>query len=122
MSRIFVGKDMDYYVMDCDMQVKDKARESIKSDGYDFISIYIQEYDEMMHKTGPGSPVSLQALRNRIKIFDGIACAIDKYWGSYRSLITFSPDHGVHSADDGTGTCGSDLPEDLNILHFFGVK
>jgi predicted AlkP superfamily pyrophosphatase or phosphodiesterase len=96
MSKIFAGKDMDYYIMGYDMQVKDKTLELIKSDEYDFISIYTQEYDDMMHKTGPGSTVSLQASRNQIKIFDVIACAVDKYWRSYRSLITFSPDHGVH--------------------------
>jgi len=122
MSKIFAEKDMDYYIMDYDKQVKEKALELIKANEYDFISIYTQEYDDVMHKTGPESSESLQALRNQIEIFDELAGAIETYWEKHRSLITFSPDHGVHLVNDGTGTHGTDMPEDLNILHFFGVK
>jgi hypothetical protein len=30
-------------------------------------------------------------------------------------------DHGIHTNDEGHGTHGSDLPEDLNVMHFYGL-
>jgi len=122
MSMIYAGKTMDYFIMEDDSQVKEKAMELIRKDEYDFISVYTQEYDDAMHKTGPESPESLQALRNQIGIFNDLANAVDMHWRRHRSLVTFSTDHGVHLNEDGTGGHGTDMPEDLNICHFIGVK
>jgi predicted AlkP superfamily pyrophosphatase or phosphodiesterase len=122
MSRIFAGKDMDYHIMEYDMQVKERSLKLIKEDKHDLICAYTQEYDDVMHKTGPESDMSMHALKNQIKIFDELACAVGEHWKKHRSLVTFSPDHGIHDVSDGTGAHGSDMPEDLDILHFFGTK
>ena len=53
-----------------------------------------------------------------VKLYD----AVKTYWKDYTSLITFSPDHGAHRIGKiFLGTHGSEIPSDMNIVHFFSV-
>lgn len=122
MSKIYTGKALDYFFMPYDEEVAQKAVELIEKDEYDFISVYTQEYDDAMHLTGTESEASLEAMNNQINIFEKLADAIDKNYQKHNTLLCFCTDHGVHTKETGGGTHGEDIPEDLNIMHFFGIK
>jgi len=122
MSKIYAGKALDYFILSYDEEVAEKAVELIEKDEYDFISVYTQEYDDAMHLTGTESEPSLEAMNNQINIFEMLAGAIDKNDEKHNTLFCFCTDHGVHSNENGGGTHGADIPEDMNILHFFGIK
>lgn len=121
MAKIYLNRAIDYYFLPYDQEVCDKALELIEQDAYDFISVYTQEYDDVMHRTGVESPESMAALQNQIAIFDRLARQVERCWRGHNSLLTFSPDHGVHQQEDVHGNHGQDIPEDLNILHYLGV-
>jgi len=122
MSKIFLEKDMDYFIMDCDEAVCEKAVELIEKDTYDFLSVYTQDYDSLMHLTGTESEIALNAMRSQIDIFLKIAEAVDASYKKHNTLLGFCTDHGVHNNENGAGKHGEDIPEDRNITHFFGVK
>ena len=35
------------------------------------------------------------------------------------TLVGFATDHGVHTAENGRGSHGKDIPEDIEITHFY---
>lgn len=122
MAKIFAGKALDYYIETYDDEVAQKAAELIKMDEHDFISVYTQSYDDAMHLTGTESEVALGAMKSQVNTFETIAGAIDEYYTKHQTLLCFCTDHGVHTNENGGGTHGDDSPEDLNIMHFFGIK
>lgn len=121
MAKIYLGREIDYYFLPYDQEVCEKALELMEQDRYDFISVYTQEYDDVMHRTGVESTESMRALKNQVDIFDKLARQVEKCWAGHNTLLTFSPDHGVHQQEDVHGNHGLDIPEDLNILHHLGV-
>jgi predicted AlkP superfamily pyrophosphatase or phosphodiesterase len=122
MSKIYAGKALDYYFETYDEEVAQRAVELIEKDTYDFISVYTQGYDDAMHLTGTESEVALEAMRSQIKIFERIALAVEANYRAHDTLLCFCTDHGVHTKETGGGTHGADIPEDMNIMHFFGIK
>lgn len=121
MAIIYQNRNIDYYIMPYDEEVNLKAEILIKENNYDVIIVYNQEYDDMMHRTWPESQDSLQALRHHIDTFDRLCTACKKSWADQDSLVCWATDHGIHTNDQGHGTHGSDLEDDLNVMHFFGV-
>lgn len=119
MANIFSGRDIDYYILKYDDEVNAKANDLIIKNNYDVIVVYNQEYDDLMHKTGPESDESLNAMRKHIKTFSNFVDLVKNNWTEYNSLICCATDHGIHVDEKGKGTHGYDLEEDLNILHFF---
>lgn len=119
MATIFSGKMIDYYILKYDDEVNEKAKELIIENKYDVIVVYNQEYDDVMHRTGPESKESLKAMRNHINTFSNFVDLVKENWKDYNSFICCATDHGIHSDEDGKGTHGYDLEEDLNIVHFF---
>ena len=73
-----------------------------------------------MHKNGTEAPVSLDALKQNVAAFDMFANAVKENWTSHDTLIGFAMDHGCHDIDGSCGSHGLDMPEDLNIMHFYG--
>ena len=47
MAKIFLGRDIDYYLLPDDAAVTEKGLELVKEDRYDLIVVYNQEYDDM---------------------------------------------------------------------------
>jgi predicted AlkP superfamily pyrophosphatase or phosphodiesterase len=120
---IFRNRELDYYSEEYDAQVTDRALELLDSGKHDFILAYHQEYDDTLHKTTPRSPEALQAMKNHIQSFDRIARAFNDSWKSYNRVILFASDHGAHiDRDTGKGTHGEDIPEDMHIQHFLGIR
>jgi predicted AlkP superfamily pyrophosphatase or phosphodiesterase len=122
MSKIYAGKELDYYIETYDEEVCEKAKELIEKDEYDFISVYTQSYDDLMHMTGTESEYALDAMKSQINIFEKLAIAVDKSAKAHNTFLGFATDHGVHTNENGGGTHGADIPEDLNIMHFYGIK
>lgn len=118
---IFKGRDMDYYEVTNATEIEEKALELIASDKYDVISIHTFDYDDAAHAFGPESKQGLNAVAHEAEVFQHIAEGLKQYEGKYRILLTYSPDHGQHEVLGGTGTHGSKMPEDMNIVHFFGT-
>ncbi len=122
MSNIYLERDMDYYICGNNAEVNEKALDLIREDRHDLLVVYNGNYDSASHKTYPESELALNALKDNINTFAGFAEAVDKYWKRHNVLLGFATDHGTHKSEEGNGAHGSDLPEDLNIMHFYGVK
>lgn len=126
MANIFLERDIDYYIYPkgMDEQVEEKAHELIEEDKHDFICVYTYEYDKIDHLYGPEAPESLVALKKEIDIFDRLAENVKSNWRDHNTLISFSPDHGVHYQPENLempGGHGTDSPLDMNIIHYMGV-
>ena len=121
MSMIFLEREMDYYIVDTETQANEKALELIEEDQYDLIVVYNGNYDSTMHKFGPESSEALAALQHNVAAFDTLAAAVKKHWTQHRTLIGFAPDHGCHEIDGNCGSHGLDMPEDMQIIHFYGI-
>ncbi|MFN8547695.1 MAG: alkaline phosphatase family protein [Candidatus Eisenbacteria bacterium] len=122
MDLIFRNRPIDYFTEIYDQEAVERAHQLISDDRHDLIVVYQQEYDDQMHATVPRSPEALRAMRNHIRNFDRLASAAHKRWASVTHAVAFVSDHGTHiDPDTGHGTHGSDLPDDLEVSHFWGV-
>ena len=121
LSHIFLEREMDYFIYPTVDECTEKALELIKEDRHDFILLYNADYDSTMHRYAPESRESLEILKKNIQVFDTIANTIKTHWSDHETLLGFAPDHGCHEIDGGLGSHGLDMPEDLNILHFYTV-
>ena len=121
-SKIFLERDMDYYIYDSVAQVNEKAFELIEEDQYDLIVIYNGNYDGTMHKCGTESPQALDALRQNVSFYSELVGKIHTSWPTHRVLYGFCPDHGCHEIDAECGSHGLDMAEDMNVIHFYGIK
>ena len=111
-----------YYSEEYDEQVNDRAIQLIKNKGLDFILVYNQEYDDSLHSTGIESPQSITAMKNHVQSFIKLFETCEVNWSGYNRAYLFAPDHGAHDdPDTGTGTHGEDIPEDMEIIHFWGI-
>ena len=119
MSKIYLEREMDYYIYDTVEEVNVKATELIIANECDFIVVYNGCYDTIMHKFGPESAEALAELRSNSKAYAVFNSLIQKHWSKHNSLIGFAMDHGCHEIDGGCGSHGLDMPEDLNIVHFY---
>ena len=119
MSKIYLEREMDYYILDSVEKVNAKAAELIIADQYDFIAVYNGNYDTVMHKFGPESPEALGELRANSQAY-GVFCElIQTHWKKHNALLGFAMDHGCHEIDGNCGSHGLDMDEDMNIVHLY---
>ena len=118
-ANIFLNRDMDYFLYDRTEQVNAKAAEIIMQNEYDFVVVYNGNYDSRMHKFGPEGLEALAELRTNAQAFATFSVLIERYWTKHNSLVAFAMDHGCHEIDGDAGSHGLDMPEDLNIVHFY---
>ena len=121
-SKIFLDRNMDYFIYPTERQVNSKAIKLIKKDKYDLIVIYNGNYDYNMHHYGPEGRESLRALDKNIAFYSKLTGIIRAHYGSHRVFYGFCPDHGCHEIDGDAGSHGLDCEEDMNIIHFYGIK
>lgn len=119
LSKIYLEREMDYFLFDNMDTANAKAAELILRDEHDFILVYNGNYDSSMHKTGPESIESLGELRANVRTFAMFSDMIAEHWKSHNTLVGFAMDHGCHQIDEGSGSHGLDMPEDLNITHLY---
>ena len=121
MAMIFQNRDVDYYILPYDDTVTEKALELIPQDQYDVIVVYNQEYDDMIHRTAPESEKAMAALNHHIRDFDRLTASVKEHWSGHDTLVCWASDHGNHLDWRGHGTHGEYRPEDINVMHFYGV-
>ena len=124
MSKIYLERDMDYFIYDTIDEVNAKAAEIILEDKYDVVCVYNGNYDSRMHKYGPESIEALAELRSNAHEFAALCHLVKKHWQGHDTLVGFAMDHGCHELDNKEpgGKCGShglDMEEDLNIVHLY---
>lgn len=123
---IFTGRDMDYFEAPDGEAARDITLRLIAEDRYDLISVHSFEYDSAAHRHGPESPEALEAAAFEAACFARIADALEQQRMRHTILLGYAPDHGQHAVTDDKGNVhgehGSMLPEDMNVMHFYGVK
>lgn len=119
LSKIYLERDMDYFIYDTLEEVNAKAAQLIQEDTYDFIVVYNANYDAVMHKFGTESVEALSELRANSQVFAQFSVLIERFWQKHNSLVGFAMDHGCHDIDGGCGSHGLDMEEDLNIVHLY---
>jgi len=119
MSKIYLNRDMDYFIFDTIEEVNAKAAELILADQHDFIAVYNGNYDSKMHKHGPESIEALSELRANVRTFGMFSALIEEHWKHHNTLVGFAMDHGCHEIDGECGSHGLDMPEDINIVHCY---
>ena len=126
-SKIFLERDMDYFIMpagaDADELAVRKGLELIAEDKYDFLVIYNGMYDSVMHATYPEADEAMEWLYHHTEAFTRIHSAAKAAAATHGHtvLIGYATDHGVHTNENGRGSHGLDIPEDINITHFYDI-
>lgn len=128
LSNIFLERDMDYYFFQNIEQVNACAARLITEDKHDFIVCYNGNYDGRCHRHGPEAVETLGELRMNSHTFGILNELIKTCWSGHRTLMGFAMDHGSHATDyiakNGKhylGHHGKDIPEDLNICHYYAA-
>lgn len=121
MSKIFLEREMDYFFYPSVDECNEKAFELIEKDEYDLIALYNGNYDGKMHKFSPEGTEAIDALKANVKAFEAIGESIRTHWKNRDAALFFAPDHGCHEIDGGLGSHGLEMPEDMNIMHFYGM-
>jgi hypothetical protein len=120
---IFRERKIDYHSETYDPEVTERVEALLEADRHDFLLAYHQEYDDSMHATEPFSEQAVRAAGNHAAAFLRIAKAFDERWSRHDRMIIFAPDHGAHrNPADGRGTHGEDIPEDMELRHFYGFR
>ncbi len=123
MDLIFRERNIDYCIEETDQAVIDRTITLIEADKHDLIVSYNLEYDQLLHRTGPESPDCLKAMRKHINSFEELSEACKSKWKDCSWGIVFAPDHGGHDTPEtGGGDHGLDVPEDMELIHFWGVN
>jgi len=128
-SHIFLERELDYYCMENIEQVNAVAARLIAEDQHDLIVCYNGNYDGRCHSHGPEAVETLTELHMNSHAFGVLNELIKSCWKDHRTLMGFAMDHGSHAVDyiskkNGKhylGTHGKDLPEDLNICHYYAA-
>ena len=118
-SKIFLEREMDYFIYETHEECNEKAMELIIEDNYSLIVLYNGNYDSTMHRYAPESVKSIAALKENVATFAKIYDSIRENWKSHKTMLGFCPDHGCHEIDGELGSHGLEMEEDMNIIHMF---
>jgi hypothetical protein len=122
-DRLFRERDVDYYSLPDDSEIIEQSLELIKAKNHDFLLVYTRAYDRTMHRTNTRAPEALDAFRSQIESFETLVDAFDDAYADRDRVVMFTPDHGAHdNPETGRGTHGDDIPDDMHVHHFFGIR
>jgi len=122
MSKIFLGRPIEYHPMDSDEEAVQEGLKALDSGRFDVIEVYNMDYDDSIHETEPESKRSYDAMVRHCNDFARLAKHASEVWKDQDVLFVFAPDHGIHKTIFGNGDHYCDVPEDMNMLHFYGFK
>ena len=120
-SKIFLERDLDYFIYRTKEECNRKALELIDEDRYDLLVLYNGDYDWAMHRFSPEGKRSLRALVENVETYMELKKAIEERWKGHRTALAFAPDHGCHRAYGILGSHGKEIPMDMNIRHFWSI-
>lgn len=119
---IFRERAIDYHAMTYDPLVTACALDLMRAGEHDVLVAYHQEYDDLLHRTGPFSPLAARAAERHVESWEVLVEAAAACWRA-EYLLAFCPDHGGHAVPEtGRGDHGEDRPEDMRLAHFFVVR
>lgn len=118
-SEIFKEREMDYIFCSTPDECNENALKIISENEHDIVVVYNGNYDAMMHRTGTESVEAINELRKNISDFEMLVCAARKAWKGKNCMAAFLPDHGCHDIDGNLGSHGLEMPEDMDIVHFY---
>ena len=121
LGKIFLERDMDYFLYPTLAEINAKAAAVILEDRYDLVVVYHGNYDSVMHKFGPESMEALGELRANAEAFATFSALIASHWGNHNTLVGFAMDHGCHEIDGNCGSHGLSMDEDLYIKHRYQI-
>lgn len=121
-SKIFLERNMDYYIYGHKTRVNRKAEQLIKDRKYDVLVIYNPDYDSNMHALGPENPRTLKHLDQNVRTYKNFIKIIKNTYTNETVFYGFCPDHGCHEIDGNRGSHGLDMEEDMNVIHFYGTN
>ncbi len=122
LTEIYKERPMDYIECGSADECNERALEVIARNEHDIVLCYNANFDSTMHRNGPEAEISLAQLDHNAKAFESLCAAADKAWAGFDRVYTFLPDHGCHEIDGDLGSHGLDMPEDMNIIHFYGFR
>ncbi len=118
-SMIFLNRQMDYILCDTHEECNARAAEIIRENRHDIVVVYNGNYDATMHRWGPESPEALAELDHNAHAYEALAAVARESWAGIPAMTAFLPDHGCHEIDGQLGSHGLDMPEDMDIIHFY---
>lgn len=118
---IFRQRPIGYFSEADDAAVTDRALELLKADQHDFLLVYHQDYDDALHESGPFSERALAAARRHAEASHILAEGLHQHWPSHDRMLVIAPDHGAHEMPDGSGDHGLEIPEDMDVDHYYGL-
>lgn len=121
-SKIFLERNMDYFIYPNKLMVNIKAEKLIKKGDYDVLVIYNPDYDSTMHAKGPEHRSTLKHLQKNVKTYSRFVKIIKQTYSDEKVFFGFCPDHGCHEIDGGRGAHGLEMDEDMNVIHFYGTN
>ena len=120
MDIIFRNRSIDYFTEGDDAAVLVRMLSLLEDDRHDFIVSYNQEYDDTLHKTRHDGPEALAAAGRHVETFVRLWQATEELWSGHNRALLFVSDHGAHyDAAKGKSDHGEDIPEDMDVLHFW---
>jgi len=120
-ASIFLEREgLDYYINDTEAEAEQVGLDVINSNKYDYIIVYQGNYDGTMHRNGVEHEASIGALKSNGEVFDKLVTAAKQVWKDKNVLYGWVTDHGCHDTEAGRGTHGTDMPDDMNVTHFWG--
>lgn len=122
LDRIFAGRLIDHFTEPDDPAVLVRTLALIEAGRHDLIVAYQQQYDDILHEEGVFSANAVCAVHRHIEAFERISHQMDRCWSACDHFIVFAPDHGAHDCPNGVGTHGDDCPNDMQVVHFYGVR
>jgi hypothetical protein len=123
MDIIFRNRAIDYFTEADDATVLQRTFQLLKDDRQDFIVSYNQEYDDALHRTRHDGPEALAAAGRHVETFVRLWQATEESWAGHSRALAFVSDHGAHyDAAKGKSDHGEDIPEDMDVLHFWRVR
>ena len=117
---IFRGRQADYFPEPHDSDATARALALIQAGAHDFILVYHQEYDDILHASDPWNAEAQAALRRHTGSLLRLTEAFDAKWAGLPRAVLCAPDHGAHTdPTTGKGTHGDNSPADMDVAHFW---
>ena len=57
-----------------------------------------------------------------VEYFETLVADVDKFWGKYDRVVTWTPDHGNHDIEPTKSAHGKDIPEDMVVNHYYRLR
>jgi hypothetical protein len=119
---IFRERSLDYFSLDYDSLVSAKTLDLLTKNEHDVIIVYHQEYDDLLHDSGLFSELAVNALHHNVESWKLFTREAQKAWEN-DFCVAFTPDHGGHiDFTNGLGDHGENIPEDMELRHFFFLR